>query len=1331
MGGLSPKEWTSVLALARTSVPILRPVRKYRGFSVVLACLLVGSTINAGAATAADPAPPDVAVAITAGDFIAGNNGNGLWKVQVSNPTTTPLAGPITATVTVPSPVSLDTEVGSTGWRCTGVGTTTATCTLDQGLGANAPAPLLQLPAVLPQGVTGTTTVSAQISAATGILPATVTASATGEATITPMPTPTPPPVDPAKGVDLGIDAPYTKTLLGKPVTQEIRVYNSGDVASTGPTTVTVKVTDATFRNSRNDTPGDGWDCTYDYQTPLTLICVNPRGVPAGGELPPLTIATRELATPLGGPAPERVRFDLSVSSPSVDIYPRDNSTVALPLVVAEANIRLTKYLSYPANPAPGSRLYYYLDVESPNRRGLKGPFVIEDQLPVGMTFVSGSQPWVCTLDPTRGPAGTVRCVLTGDTFTPLNLAVDLSEETQIGAIVTNTATISSATPELDFTDNTTTAAFEVMPPVYSMAITKTGTRFDYSRYRYYSLDNEPMKWFVQVYNTSNVPIKGGVVVTDTLPAGLSYVGVVGDGWSCSANTAVPPTVTCTHPATLINGEGADFYLLTQTTAPTTQPETPFTNTASVSTVRDPAVTLASDTATSWLYWTYDIAVTKSAPYPFYAGAGGSTTFSQIGQLITGSPAWNVWRITLTNNTNRPITQHGSGFSVVDTLPAGSTFVGTLTGQWCTSISDGVISCQVWDDIPVGESITIDIVATVPADTPAGTVISNNVALEWTYDNNATNNSASASTPVLPIAADLTLHKSEGIYDAATGTVTYDLFVTNNGPSNYAGPIRVIDNLPMRTDGTGHLVVDSVTVGPEVQGTCATSATATQETVTCDLTTAPVMLTGIDYKVATIVTTSSNTTDPLQNFGRNCISFDWTSTSAPIGNLTENDSSCTTGGVAWDQTIKLFNLGISKSTSSFYPVWDVYSGSPHNLYAVVAGQEVGYHIVVKNSGREPWDRTIPVQDVFTSSVPLEFISATGGGFTCAPSGFTNTTPAFTPGMSPTLTCQSETDLPVDAEIAFDVVVKTTTNQGLDNTASLASDDGYLDSDWRDDSATVQIRGSRSGGPAITKEFVAGGTSTSDVGVVGPSGTGSFYLHVYAYGDYVPTPLTLTDTIPDGFTITGIRQDSEFGTPADPMDCTTAGQQVTCTLTGHPLIWSSSGWLALVIVDVTWTGLSAGNHVNTAYVTDGLGRSANDSVTVRLPAVDLGIVKSSPVGQTEMPVGSIVPFTIVVTNGGATPWTDTMTVTDYVDPYRFDVISISGEGWSCTSAPNVVCVSNQDLPVGGRSTPVNIVTRMKEVGGFNEARLIPPDADLVPWNDYSMVSIRGTENPPRG
>ncbi|HOF63468.1 MAG TPA: hypothetical protein PLL54_04115, partial [Dermatophilaceae bacterium] len=78
-----------------------------------------------------------MAVAITAGDFIAGNNGNGLWKVQVSNPTTTPLAGPITATVTVPSPVSLDTEVGSTGWRCTGVGTTTATCTLDQGLGAN------------------------------------------------------------------------------------------------------------------------------------------------------------------------------------------------------------------------------------------------------------------------------------------------------------------------------------------------------------------------------------------------------------------------------------------------------------------------------------------------------------------------------------------------------------------------------------------------------------------------------------------------------------------------------------------------------------------------------------------------------------------------------------------------------------------------------------------------------------------------------------------------------------------------------------------------------------------------------------------------------------------------------------------------------------------------------------------------------------------------------------------------------------------------------------------------------------------------------------------
>jgi uncharacterized repeat protein (TIGR01451 family) len=48
----------------------------------------------------------------------------------------------------------------------------------------------------------------------------------------------------------------------------------------------------------------------------------------------------------------------------------------------------------------------------------------------------------------------------------------------------------------------------------------------------------------------------GTLTVTDTLPAGLTYVSGGGNGWSCSA---VGQNVTCTHAAALVNGGSTSF----------------------------------------------------------------------------------------------------------------------------------------------------------------------------------------------------------------------------------------------------------------------------------------------------------------------------------------------------------------------------------------------------------------------------------------------------------------------------------------------------------------------------------------------------------------------------------------------------------------------------------------------------------------------------------------------------------------------------------------------------------------------------------------------------
>jgi uncharacterized repeat protein (TIGR01451 family) len=85
----------------------------------------------------------------------------------------------------------------------------------------------------------------------------------------------------------------------------------------------------------------------------------------------------------------------------------------------------------------------------------------------------------------------------------------------------------------------------------------------------------------LRVSNASGValdPEVNTVTVTDTLPAGLTYVSGVGTAWSCSA---VGQTVTCTHPPALPPGSSFPDLTLTVAVGPTAAPAV--TNSASVS----------------------------------------------------------------------------------------------------------------------------------------------------------------------------------------------------------------------------------------------------------------------------------------------------------------------------------------------------------------------------------------------------------------------------------------------------------------------------------------------------------------------------------------------------------------------------------------------------------------------------------------------------------------------------------------------------------------------------------------------------------------------------
>ncbi|HSD73634.1 MAG TPA: hypothetical protein VLB75_02625 [Steroidobacteraceae bacterium] len=85
----------------------------------------------------------------------------------------------------------------------------------------------------------------------------------------------------------------------------------------------------------------------------------------------------------------------------------------------------------------------------------------------------------------------------------------------------------------------------------------------------------------LRVSNAAGValdPEVNTVTITDTLPAGLTYVSGVGAGWSCGA---VGQTVTCTHPPGLPPGSSFPDLTLTVAVGPTAAPAV--TNSATVS----------------------------------------------------------------------------------------------------------------------------------------------------------------------------------------------------------------------------------------------------------------------------------------------------------------------------------------------------------------------------------------------------------------------------------------------------------------------------------------------------------------------------------------------------------------------------------------------------------------------------------------------------------------------------------------------------------------------------------------------------------------------------
>jgi len=293
------------------------------------------------------------------------------------------------------------------------------------------------------------------------------------------------------------------------------------------------------------------------------------------------------------------------------------------------------------------------------------------------------------------------------------------------------------------------------------------------------------------------------VVVTDTLPAGTTFDAAASDP-RCSA---VGQTVTCT--AVSIGSGASDSFVIAAVTDGLLAVAS-VTNQASVTSDTHEHDTANNTTSEpTAITREVDLAVDKTAPAT--VTAGGQISYSISVKNGGPSDATNV--------------------SLLDSLPAGVSFVSaTPSGAGTCS---GVVSCS-WPTIPDGGVETVTIIVDVPGSTPDGTALVNAVKVGSSEpDSDPSNNSDTVTTEVVT-DADLAVVKTTLDAPLVAGeTVSYDITVTNNGPSD-AQNVTVTDPVPAGLTLDAAASSASCSLGGSI-ATCSTATVASGASVSYTL----------------------------------------------------------------------------------------------------------------------------------------------------------------------------------------------------------------------------------------------------------------------------------------------------------------------------------------------------------------------------------------------------------------------------------------------------------------------------------------------------------------
>ena len=487
------------------------------------------------------------ASSVTAGSPIS-------WTISVANAGDT-FAPSVTVTDTVPAGVTGIAAHG-VGWTCSVLGQL-VTCTTP-GVSGNA---------------TTTITISGLAPTSAGPITNTCTGTAPGvssnsigcSATTT---------VSPSADLAITVADVLDPVVVGSPIDYTLTVVNGGPSPASNLTVTDTLPAGTAFVSAS----GSGWTCSNAGPTVTCTLAILANGATAPG------IVLRVTAPG----APGTVTNTASVSATTNDPVSGNNSDSETTTVTASADLVFNKTASS-ATVNVGDTYTYTISAHN-NGPSAAANVRFTDAMSSSLQVLSATGPgWTCSVSG-QNVSCSISTLASGATS-----SVTISVKALASGSVPNTCIGTSDTA--DPTSNDTCSIIVTVNGSADLSIVKTDAVDPVAV-------NANIVYSLAVSN-AGPSAAANLTVTDTLPAGVTFVSAAGTGWTCSN---AGQTLTCTRPS-LANGAAAPAITLTAT-APAVAGTV--TNTASVSsTTNDPALANNSDTETTGVNASADLSITK------------------------------------------------------------------------------------------------------------------------------------------------------------------------------------------------------------------------------------------------------------------------------------------------------------------------------------------------------------------------------------------------------------------------------------------------------------------------------------------------------------------------------------------------------------------------------------------------------------------------------------------------------------------------------------------------------------------------------------------------